>query len=71
MIIENLKNEAVRIRTKKLPDGTDETEIVIMPSKKGALAGATAGAALGSVVPVIGTAVGAAIGGFIGLIFGD
>lgn len=70
MSIEDPTTGVVRVRTKKLPDGTDEKELEVMPSKKGALAGAAAGAALGSAVPVIGTTVGAVVGGVVGLIFG-
>lgn len=62
--------DLLTVRKKKLPDGTEETDIELTPSKKGALAGAAAGAALGSVVPVIGTGLGAALGGVVGFIFG-
>lgn len=65
------RKDAVTRRKRKYPDGTEETETEITPSKKGAMAGAAAGAALGSVVPVIGTGVGAVAGGVFGFIFGS
>ena len=61
---------SVTIRKKPLPDGWQETEVEVRPSKKGAVAGAAAGAAIGSAVPVVGTAIGGVVGGLIGLVFG-
>ena len=57
------RGELVTIRERNLPDGTKETEVEIMPSKKGAVAGAAAGG-------VVAGPVGALIGGIIGGIFG-
>lgn len=64
------RKDSVTRRKRRYPDGTEETETEVNPSKKGALAGAAAGAALGSAVPLIGTAAGAVAGGVFGFIFG-
>lgn len=57
------RSDAISRRTRRLPDGSEETETVIKPSKSGAIAGAAAGGAVGG-------PVGAAIGAVFGFIVG-
>lgn len=72
--MDQFKQEALRNKTRKLPDGSTETTYEVLPSRSGAIAGAGIGATVGSIIPGIGTAVGAgvgaAVGGLIGFIFG-